>query len=174
MRIIKQLIGNHKIKNRDLYYGYVYHYQADFSNLNNPTTRIDVANFDNFVIMQKLTKRERNNYLKSKFNTFIDSDRSELKEYIATKDSNVDYFRIPSLNNIIVPQMKYTTDSEFIDNGLIVLQTCLLRNDFYIPEQDLTMEQVREYENLLNKDKQSTHYYTNNEHDNDLREYYEW
>ncbi|MBQ3502277.1 MAG: hypothetical protein IJA72_01255 [Clostridia bacterium] len=177
MRLIESIINKltKKIANRDLYYGYIYLNKSASNTKNSrPMSQFGVINFDNFVIMQKLTKSERDSYLKSKFNTFIDSDNAELEKYIAIKNSNIEYFRIPSLNNIVIPQIKYTTEREFIDDDISTLSVYPVFYDLNIPEKYLTVEQIKEYEKQLNKDKKSTYYYTNNEHDNDLREYYEW
>lgn len=177
MRLIERITSkfNKPIANRNLYYGYIYLHTTNTSEVNaSPITQISVANYDNFAIMQKLTKRERDSYLKSKFNTFIDSEKSELDKYLAIKNNNIEYYRVPSLNNIVIPQIKYTTESSLLGDGLLTIQTYPLCYDFSIANKYLTLEQIKEYEKQLNQNKQSTYYHTNNEIDNDLREYYEW
>ena len=175
MSLITSIINKltKKIANRELYYGYIYLNNAGTS-ASTTSFKPSIINFDNFVIMQKLSKNERNSYLKSKFNTFIDSDNTELEKYIAIKNSGIEYYRIPSLNNIVIPQIKYTTEYEFIDDDISTLSVYPVFYDLDIPEKYLTLEQIKEFEKQLNKDKKSTYYYTNNEHDKDLREYYEW
>ena len=176
MRIIESLIGkfNKKIVNRDLYYGYIYLHDSTPSETNTKTARkTNVSNFDDFVIMQKLTRRERNSYLKSRYNTFFDGENAQTLKYMKLKNSEIEYYRIPSMHNMIVPQTPTTLDSMLVDEDFITLSTCSLYSDISVADKYLSADQIREYEDKLNENKQLTSYY-NGQEDYDFREYYEW
>ncbi len=93
---------------------------------------------------------------------------------MAIKDRNINYYRIPSLNNDIVPETLLTSDIELVASNLTTLNTYYLDEDISIDGKYLTLEQIKEYEEYLNENKQNLSFHSATNPDYDFREYYEW
>ncbi len=181
MGLIKNLIHNptaKKYSSDNLYYGYIGTNQPYTETLAGQTIEsyqyIGDKN-SQFVIMQKLNKHERNNYLKSKYNTFIDSSKPQTQLYLALKNSSIQYYRVPSMQNIIIPCISTTQEANLVGECKLTLDVCDLGFEITIDDKYLTLPQICEYENKLNANQSKTFYHsTHRNPDYDFREYYEW
>ena len=176
-KMLNQINENKKISTNELYYGYIGQSKAVKEIINGETYYVYPYCLDEdkgFVVMQKLTKRERDRYLKSKYNTFLDSVKSQLFEYITIKNSNIEYYRIPSMQDLIVPCIESTLEDDLVGHCKATLEVCALHYDFDIQDKYVTLGKIREYEQALNRNPRQTFYYNPNNVAWDERRDIEW
>ena len=154
MSLIKSIINKYRASKRlstdTLYYGVIFD-SSDKSDLDT----------QQFVVMQRLTDRERSSYLKSRFHTFLDSEKCELNKYLYLKNSDIQFYRIPSMNNKIVAETTNMDDMLLLAPCAITLNTISLYKDFNIRDSHISLPTICKMEQILNANQQQTYYYSN-------------
>ncbi|MBQ7797592.1 MAG: hypothetical protein IJ371_00530 [Clostridia bacterium] len=150
MNLIQKMIEhcgeNRKIKNNNLYYGYVVSVeQAKYTTHNNKFA-------GDRVICKQLSDRQRSRYLKGNYRTFIDSENCELIRYLAIERSNIQYFKIPSRKNKVMPYISADNIEAFelfddLDGVLVCVQPSL--NDTHIFSSKISIKEIRQMEKEL-------------------------
>lgn len=106
--MIKKIRENKKIKNENLYIGYVGNFKI--VNKEDGYDGCSVYKRDK-VVCKLLTSRQRDRYLKGKYPTFLDAENCQLDKYLAIKNSNIQYYTVPSMNNKILPAVPHFPSS---------------------------------------------------------------
>ena len=161
MRIIQKLTKSPQIKTyntKELFYGFV-SIKSLTSSISSKTllgqygrVESDVKfNRSRAVILEPLTTKERDAYLKRTHNTFMDADNCQLVKYFKIKNSNIRYFRAPSLNNKIVACVPSLDEAINLGLNEVIIHAFPLLTRF---NQDLidhiSLDQMAELEDFLN------------------------
>lgn len=103
-------------------------------------------------VLEPLTTKQRNYYLRGKYQTFLDGENCQLIQYLSIIDKDVKFFKVPSLNNKIVPYIESAEMAHLFNvDELVAVDVCRFLNDTYMTQKGLTVGQIPEIENELNR-----------------------
>ena len=145
MRIFEKL--THQTKTYDpnkLLYGFI--------STHNDST---INTSENVYILEPLTKKERNSYLKSKYNVFLDAENCQLDTYIKFKNSNIQFFRVPSLNNKILPHIQTIDDAVYFNVDEMIVSPFSLKHKYH-SNSTIDINAIRHIEHHLNQNLKNT------------------